>query len=344
MNPGRAPHGRWILLHQSDGRVRARQRAASDDHASNSELGGAADHVVAVVVEAVMREIDADVEQGRGRQRTVGKAAWINRHRECLCYLSAMNCSARVGRLLLPLLLAISAPVAGESTAEFDDAVARLQFAFYTGDTRSLEEMLMLLGDFEVEASLAAAQSYQLAYGNWKLAQLYSQPDDERPRPNAKSIANKAAKACVQHARATITKDPRVADVYAIEAVCDNFSGNGASSTGCARSKSMRTALTLGAENPRVHFINALCATDVEGDPGTVDRLRAVVARFEAAPPSQPGKPDWGHAEALTLLGESYLKRGEMVAARDALERALVLAPDYRQAQKLLQTAATRPR
>ena len=44
------------------------------------------------------------------------------------------------------------------------------------------------------------------------------------------------------------------------------------------------------------------------------------------------------------MLGESYLQRGDPVAARDALERALVLAPDYRQAHKLLQTAATRPR
>ena len=106
----------------------------------------------------------------------------------------------------------------------------------------------------------------------------------------------------------------------------------------------MRTALTLGAENPRVHFIEALCSSGEEGDAVAIERWRAVVARFEAAPPSQPGKPDWGHAEALTLLGESYLKRGDMVPARDVLERALVLAPDYRQAQKLLQTAATRPK
>jgi Tfp pilus assembly protein PilF len=48
--------------------------------------------------------------------------------------------------------------------------------------------------------------------------------------------------------------------------------------------------------------------------------------------------------EALTTLGETYLQRGDPVAARDALERALVLAPDYRQAQQLLQAAATRPR
>jgi hypothetical protein len=257
-----------------------------------------------------------------------------------------MNCSARIRSLLLPLLLAAAAPAAAESTAELDDVVARLQFAFYSADTRSLEEMLAVLDSFEVDASLTSVKSYQLAYGNWKLAQLYGQPPDERARLNTKFSAHKAAKACVQHARETIAKDARIADIYAIEAACDNFSigSNGGGSSGCARSKSMRTALTLGAENPRVNFVNTLCSSDADTDPGTVDRWRAVVARFEAAPPSQPGKPDWGHAEALTLLGESYLKRGDMVAARDVLERALVLAPDYRQAQKLLQTAATRPR
>ena len=257
-----------------------------------------------------------------------------------------MNCSARIRRLLLPLLLVTAAPVTAGTTAEFDDAVARLQFAFFTADTRSMEEMLTVLADFEVDANLVAAKAYQLAYGNWKLAQLYSEPADQRPRANAKSSATKAAKACVQHARETIAKDPRIADVYAIEAVCDSYTAHaiGRGATSCARSKSMRTALTLGAENPRVHFINAMCSPAVEGDPGIVDRWRTVVAKFEAAPPSQPGKPDWGHAEALTQLGESYLQRGEMVAARDVLERALVLAPDYRQAQKLLQAAASRPR
>lgn len=262
-----------------------------------------------------------------------------------------MNCSARaalagIGRWALVSLLAAAAVAAAESTAEFDDAVARLQFAFFTADTRALETMLDEIARFDVDGGLAAAKSYQLAYGNWKLAQLLDEPQEERPRPAAKSSAGKAAKACVQHARAAIEKDPRLADIYAIEAVCDAFSPASAKhgSSACSRSKSMRTALTLGAENPRVQFINALCSPAPEGDPAAVDRWRAVVERFEAAPPSQPGKPDWGHAEALTVLGESYLKRGEMVAARDVLERALVLAPDYRQAQMLLQTAANRPR
>lgn len=266
-----------------------------------------------------------------------------------------MNCSARaplagIRRLLLPLLLAVAASATAESTADFDDAVARLQFAFYTGDSRALESMLGEFATFEVDAGLAAAKSYQLAYGNWKLAQLLAQPEDERPRTASRSSADKAAKKCVQHAREAIEKDPRMADIYAIEAVCDTFepslwSSEGANgSSACVRNKSMRTALTLGADNPRVQFINALCSPDAGGDPAALERWRTVVAKFEAAPPSQPGKPDWGHAEALTLLGQGYLKRGEMVAARDVLERALVLAPDYREAQKLLQRAANRPR
>ncbi|HWK50105.1 MAG TPA: tetratricopeptide repeat protein [Steroidobacter sp.] len=262
-----------------------------------------------------------------------------------------MNCSAwarRTGlrRWLLPLLLAVISSATAGSTAEFDDLVARLQFSFYTGDSRALEQMLSELERFDVDAGLAAAKSYQLAYGQWKLAQLLGEPQDERARATTRSNAGKAAKSCVQFARDAIAKEPRMAEIYAIEAACDTYQPGSSQrgSASCMRSKSMRTALTLGADNPRVLFINALCSPDAEGDPAALERWRTVVTRFEAAPPSRPGKPDWGHAEALTLLGESYLKRGEMVAARDVLERALVLAPDYRRAQKLLQTAANRPR
>lgn len=251
-----------------------------------------------------------------------------------------------MGQLVLPLLLVVAGSAPAASTAEFDDLVARLQFAFFTGDSRALDEMLRELADFEVEGALAAAKAYQLAYGHWKLAQLLGDPWNERARARIKTSPGRAARNCVQHARDAISKDPRMADIYAIEAVCDTFSPSRAAngSSACLRNKSMRTALTLGGDNPRVQFIHAWCSPNAESDPAAIERWRAVVAKFEAAPPSRPGKPDWGHAEALTSLGECYLQRGEMVAARDVLERALVLAPDYRQAQKLLQTAATRPR
>lgn len=245
------------------------------------------------------------------------------------------------------LALSLYGPVAcAETVAELDDAAARMQYAFYTTDVRALEEVLRLVEGFDVDAGLTATKSYQLAYGNWKLSQLYLDPvSAERPRPNGRSLAAKAAQSCVQHARQTTAAQGAMAEAYAIEAACAAFSAAAPFGTGgCARSKSLRTAQTLAPENPRVKLIEAMCLSGNSADPAAADRWRAVVERFEAAPPSEPGNPDWGHVEALTMLGDAYLRRGDPVAARDALERALVLAPDYKQAQQLLQTAATRPR
>ncbi len=255
-----------------------------------------------------------------------------------------MNCRATSSGLLLAVFLAQVAY--SEGVAEIDDAAARMQYAFYTGDSQGIEAILKNLEEFQVDDTLVASKSYQLAYGNWKLSQLYLQPmADQRPRPNAKSLAAKAAQTCVRHARRAVEQDAALAEALAIEAACDAHSATARmGSAGCANSKALRTATGLAPDNPRVKLVQAICAPNSATDPAAAERWRAVVASFEAAPPSRPGKPDWGHGEALTVLGEAYLQRGDAVAARDALERALVLAPDYRRAQQLLQAAASRPR
>ncbi|MGH8188256.1 MAG: hypothetical protein ACREUC_16990 [Steroidobacteraceae bacterium] len=250
------------------------------------------------------------------------------------------------GLLAAWLAVALPADVRAESMAELDDAAARMQYAFYTGDPRTIETLLKSIEALEVGPNLAATQSYQLAYGSWKLSQLYlDSVSGERPPSNAKSLAAKAAQACVRHAKAAVQQDARMGEAYAIQAACEGFtSGARGGSAGCERGKPMRTALSVSPDNPRVKLIEALCASGRSPDPAAADRWRPVVESFEAAPPSAPGRPDWGHVEALTRLGETYLQRGDSVAARDALERALVLAPDYRQARQLLQAAAARPR
>ncbi|HEY7641222.1 MAG TPA: tetratricopeptide repeat protein [Steroidobacteraceae bacterium] len=255
-----------------------------------------------------------------------------------------MNCRATWLGLLLALAVAHGAR--GESVAELDDAAARMQYAFYTGDSQGVETVLKALEEFQVDDTLAASKAYQLAYGNWKLSQLYLQPlANAQPRPNAKSLASKAAQTCARQARAAVEKEAGLAEALAIQAACEGHSAAARTgSAGCASSKPLRTAAGLAPDNPRVKLIQAICAANTPTDPAAIERWRGVVASFEAAPPSRPGKPDWGHVEALTMLGEAYLQHGEPVAARDALERALVLAPDYRQAQQLLQSAAARPR
>ena len=232
------------------------------------------------------------------------------------------------------------------------DAAARLQYAFYTADARHLEEVLALLDRLEVPANLSAMKEYYASYGQWKLAQLYS---DDSTRSGAtggaRAAASKSAQSCVKHSEAAFKLEPRMDEAYAINAVCAAFGpalrlSDRPAFSGCTRSKSMRTAQQLGADNPRVMLIEAICLGGNDAATSTLmfDKLREALLAFESAAPSRPGKPDWGQAEALVLLGQSYLKRGDSLAARDAIERALVLAPDYRKAQELLQPAATRPR
>jgi hypothetical protein len=337
MNACRASEALWIATDQIYRGTRARQRAACDQHVRDADGSGAPDYVRSIAVETVVGEIDADVDE-RGGQ-------WGESASEAACAIvSGMNCSATSCGLLLALLGAATA--SAESVTELDDAAARMQYAFYTADSQGIETILKNLEEFQVEDSLAGSKAYQLAYGNWKLSQLYLQPlANQSPRPNGKSLASKAAQTCVRNARHAVELDASNAEAMAIEAVCDGHSASArAGSTGCANSKPLRNASGLAPNNPRIKLVQAICTQSKGTDPAAVERWRAVVASFEGAPPSRPGKPDWGQVEALTMLGETYLQRGDAVAARDALERALVMAPDYRQAQQLLQAAATRPR
>lgn len=367
MNAGRAPETLRILANQPDGGARAGERAAGDHHTRHSGPRGAVDHLGAIRVEAVMGEIDSDVDEldRTWRDGCVTRVDRVGQWDEsaldaAYVIVRTMNCSAtmdgvvmrtlrgkhRLGTLGL-LLVALAAQVArGETMAELDDAAVRMQYAFYTGDSRAIETVLKMLEESQVDSGLAAAKSYQLAYGNWKLSQIYLQPTgEERARPNAKSLAAKAAQTCARHAKRAVEQDATMAEALAIEAACEGYTPAGrAGAGGCATSKPLRAAASFAPDNPRIKLIQALCASRTAADPAAAERWRTVVASFEAAAPSRPGKPDWGHVEALTMLGETYLQRGDPVAARDALERALVIAPDYRQAQQLLQAAAARPR
>jgi Tfp pilus assembly protein PilF len=62
----------------------------------------------------------------------------------------------------------------------------------------------------------------------------------------------------------------------------------------------------------------------------------AAIAAFEAARPGEEHVPEWGVAEAYTYRARCDLERGDAAAARDALERALLIAPDFQLARRLV--------
>ena len=69
-------------------------------------------------------------------------------------------------------------------------------------------------------------------------------------------------------------------------------------------------------------------------------KLRQAVAAFEVERAGPEPLPGWGAAEAYLFLARDLMDHGDAVGARDALERALLLAPDDRQARRLMSKLA----
>jgi hypothetical protein len=62
MNAGRTPKSFRVGLHELDGLLRTRNGAPGDQHSRHASQSGASDDFVAIVIEAVMCEIGADVD------------------------------------------------------------------------------------------------------------------------------------------------------------------------------------------------------------------------------------------------------------------------------------------
>ncbi len=106
---------------------------------------------------------------------------------------------------------------------------------------------------------------------------------------------------------------------------------------GGARSRAqMEQALKLAPGNPRVRLLAAQLSYD--GAKNNTERARQLsvfqnaVDAFETERQGVERIPGWGAPEAWQGLAQVYLDRGDAIAARSALEHALLLMPDYKSA------------
>jgi len=66
------------------------------------------------------------------------------------------------------------------------------------------------------------------------------------------------------------------------------------------------------------------------------DLLQRAVSAFEREHTRTRSLPAWGAADAFTDLAHDYLTQGDAVAARNVLERALLVAPHFAEARQLM--------
>jgi hypothetical protein len=262
--------------------------------------------------------------------------------------------SRRIWIGALAMAGASSFVAAQPAPTDWADVEGRIQYAYYTSDARALNGVLAALkpkaeGEEKSKDDDASVRGYFLALTNYRLAQVLVD--------TKKSQAKDAIDECSDAIDASVAALPKVpigldetpvarkqrAEDYALATAC-TLAGREMSSIsllGGRVGSRYEDAVKLEPRNPRVRLVEALVQFDRAGKDAAqknaaIVKLRAVTQMFEVARAGESSIPEWGAAEAYAWLGRALYDQRDVVGAREALERALLIAPDYAFARKLM--------
>jgi len=241
------------------------------------------------------------------------------------------------GWLALSMLVGVSTvPAAPSADARWLDMQSRIQYAYYTEDSRALDEVTQTLASEEEGAS--PLHDYYRGLAAYRLA-LLSAPRD-------RSKAEKSAQVCVSSIDSDLKKDADSVEALALGSAClrllSSLSSLGSPLSSVRGGHEMSRALKLAPNNPRVLMLDGLADYDHSASKaGALGKLQKAVAAFELERHQVERAPSWGAPEAYAYLARSYLDRGDAIAARSALEHALLLVPDFAYAHRLLSRITT---
>ena len=223
-------------------------------------------------------------------------------------------------------MLLVSLAARAELTPELADIAARLDYGYYTDSPEVLaaaHEALRRMPD-------SVTVRYYRALASFRSAQL---------KP-----AEAALKSCLAESEAITDEDEAAVEAWVLVAACSTLATQVEPLKAILhqrrREQALEIARSIEGENPRLAWVASWTEKYASSPQGVVLLVRErtvleqVVAAFRASP-SFDG-PSWGEAEALAHLGAAYLDTGDRRRARDLLEEALLVAPDYSLALKLL--------
>jgi tetratricopeptide (TPR) repeat protein len=232
-----------------------------------------------------------------------------------------------IHRLLAAALLLAASPVLFANDSEWFDVEGRIQYGFYTEDMRALTNLSQQLSG--PGASDDPLRSYYAAFVNYRLAML------ESARGNGR--AREAIQRCVENLKHALKAQKDFPEALALHAACLETKAEQkpwtAPLSASKRSSHIERALKLAPKNPRVLLLDALETRDASQ---AVAQLKKAVQAFEAERQDVSRAPGWGAAEAYLQLGQTYLHLGKGLEAREAFERALIIAPEFAQARRAL--------
>jgi tetratricopeptide (TPR) repeat protein len=225
------------------------------------------------------------------------------------------------------------------------DVESRIQYAYFTEDTRALHTLVESLGSGDPHDLLRSYYAGLLAYRQMQLAEAQADQAAAAARKNdpGKTEMRHSAERCVKALDHALEAQKDFADALALQSACLGMLANvSVWRTPFAAPKSasqLRKALQLAPKNPRVLLLDAINGYEhakAGGPERPCQKFKDTATVFETERASEDQVPGWGAAEAYTWLGRCYLDNSDAVPARDALERALLIAPEFGQAKRLL--------
>lgn len=234
--------------------------------------------------------------------------------------------------------LLLAAPAARAEEAAWRDIESRIQYGYYTEDLGALGKLEELIAAGDAHDKLRGYYGGLLA---WRRA-LLAAPGTAAAHAGS---ASHYAQQCVSEVDTALALEADFADGLALRAAClaapQEIGGGFAPLAGHRARKDLERALQLASRNPRVLLVDAMSDYTLAPSQGgnkerALSKLRHTVAAFESERAAAERLPGWGAAEAWLLLARDLLDHGDSVAARDALEHALLIAPEYAQARRLM--------
>jgi tetratricopeptide (TPR) repeat protein len=231
--------------------------------------------------------------------------------------------------------LGAGAGASAASPAQLADADAKAEFAYLTEDRKALERLRAELRPYR--DSEQPAELYAYAHAEFRTLQLAF-------AAHAARAAEDAAAACLaalERRASRLSQDP---EGLALSAGCAGYLAElGALkhlTAGRRRDASLEAARAQAPANPRVLLVYAITewfrattpAQRLAARPGFERAAQA----FDTIVVSAPGEPTWGGAEAWLFVGRALEEQGDLVGARSAYERALLVAPDFAAARRRL--------
>jgi tetratricopeptide (TPR) repeat protein len=236
-----------------------------------------------------------------------------------------------LGLAWLSTLFAAGAGLAQEG----GDMQAQILYAYQSEDANQMANLEQNLAN-EVKAGGAdASLRYHLAHAEYRFGLM---AQGRRARDAAPAFAD-----CVDQLKSVLEQDVKSVEALVLQSACyGELAKRRRLEAVLLRSKAderLHAAFKLDPHNPRVLYFLAEDGFS-RSKPRSPDAERAFAELqesakiFDQSPATRNDVPGWGHAQAYLALGAQLQSRGDTLGARNWIEKALIVAPDYKAAQR----------